>query len=245
MRMVIFGATSAIAQGVARHGAAQGDAFFLVGRDKARLDAVAADLRVRGAKSAHVATADLADLTQHAKLVAEADRALGGFDAVLVAHGSLTDQERAQHDGAYFAHETTVNYVSAAHLLERCAEFLAERKSGVLAAISSVAGDRGRKRNYAYGAAKAALTAHLSGLRNRLAKQGVAVVTIEPGFVDTPMTSGFKKGGPLWATPETVGAAIHRAMERRRDVVYVPWFWRGIMLVITSIPERVFKKLDL
>lgn len=243
--MVIFGATSAIAQGVARHGAARGDSYFLVARDAGRLEAVATDLRVRGAKAVHVASAELADTSRHRALVAEADAKLGGFDAVLVAHGSLTDQERAQSDGDYLAHETVVNYVSAAHLLERAAEVLESRRTGVLAAISSVAGDRGRKRNYAYGAAKAALTTHLSGLRNRLAKSDVAVVTIEPGFVDTPMTAGFRKGGPLWATPETVGAAIHRAMEKRRDVVYVPWFWRGIMLVITSIPERVFKRLDL
>lgn len=244
MKVAVFGATSAIAQAVAREGASRGDSFFLVARDRTRLEAVAADLRVRGAPVALGTAADLADLTRHAALVDEADRALGGFDAVLVAHGSLTDQARAQQDGAYLASEVTLNFVSVAHLLERAADRLEERRGGLLAAISSVAGDRGRQSNYAYGTTKAALTAYLSGLRNRLAPAGVAVLTIKPGFVDTPMTAGFRKG-PLWASPASVGRAIHRAMRARRDVLYVPRFWWAIMTIICAIPERLFKRLKL
>jgi short-subunit dehydrogenase len=242
--MIVFGATSAIAQAVAREGAARGDSFFLVARDFARVEAVTADLRVRGAPIALGTTADLTDHARHAALFDEADRALGGFDAVLVAHGSLTDQTRAQRDPGYLASELDLNFLSAAHLLERAADRLEERRTGVLTAISSVAGDRGRQSNYAYGAAKAALSTWLSGLRNRLAPAGVAVLTIKPGFVDTPMTARFRKG-LLWAAPGSVGRAIHAAMRDRRDVLYAPAFWWAIMALVRTVPERLFKTLKL
>jgi short-subunit dehydrogenase len=110
--------------------------------------------------------------------------------------------------------------------------------------ITSVAGDRGRQSNYVYGAAKGGLDRFLQGLRNRLHPAGVAVVTLKPGFVDTPMTAGVAKS-PLFASSRRVGRAIHRAIEARRNVVYIPWFWRPIMFLITSMPEAVFKRLRL
>lgn len=137
-----------------------------------------------------------------------------------------------------------VNFVSAASLLSHLANLMEKRRGGTIAVISSVAGDRGRQSNYVYGAAKAGLSAFASGLRNRLQKSGVSVVTIKPGFVDTPMTAHVKKG-PLFATPEAVARGIVKAIDRRKDVVYVPGFWRPIMWLIRSIPERIFKRLSL
>jgi decaprenylphospho-beta-D-erythro-pentofuranosid-2-ulose 2-reductase len=119
-----------------------------------------------------------------------------------------------------------------------------EQRNGCIAVISSVAGDRGRQSNYVYGAAKGALTVFLSGLRNRLVKAGVTVITIKPGFVDSPMTASFRKGF-LWVSPAVVGRGVYRAIVSRKDVVYLPWYWRYIMMAVVLIPERMFKRLSL
>jgi short-subunit dehydrogenase len=243
-RIVIFGATSAIAQGFARQAAAQGDALFLVGRSAEKLSAVAEDSRVRGASSVHAAIADLDDLSRHRSLLEDAERALGGLDAALVAHGALTDQAAAQRDFAIVERDVHTNFLSAASILTIVANHFEAKRAGTIAAISSVAGDRGRQSNYIYGATKAALTAFLSGLRSRLAPHGVAVVTIKPGFVDTPMTAHLAKSA-LFAKPDDVGRRIYRALERRQDVVYVPFFWAFVMLIVRAVPERLFKRLKL
>ena len=243
-RIVVFGATSAIAQACARIWAGRGDALFLVGRNAERLKAVAGDLKVRGAPKVEFLAHDLADLEAHERLVGRADEALGGIDVALVAHGVLGDQMLLREDISLAVESIQVNFVSAASLLSHLANLMEKRKGGTIAVISSVAGDRGRQSNYVYGAAKAGLTAFASGLRNRLQKSGVSVVTIKPGFVDTPMTAHVKKG-PLFARPDTVARAIVRAIDRRKDVVYVPGFWRPIMWLIRSIPERIFKRLSL
>ena len=137
-----------------------------------------------------------------------------------------------------------VNALSAMAVAEAAATCLAQQGHGTLAVISSVAGDRGRASNYVYGAAKGALTRYLQGLRNRLAAAGVHVLTIKPGFVDTPMTAHLPKGA-LWATPERVADDIVRAIERRREVLYTPWFWRWVMAVLCAIPEGLFKRTRL
>jgi decaprenylphospho-beta-D-erythro-pentofuranosid-2-ulose 2-reductase len=237
-RVAIFGATSAIAQAVARRLAERGDAFILIARDGQRLDAVAADLEVRGASGVHSLVADLTDASRHAELVAQCWAAHGGIDVALIAHGYLGSQRMAESSPAELAAILDANFVSAASLAMRLAESFAQQRSGTLAAIASVAGDRGRQSNYAYGAAKGGLAIFLDGLRHRLAPQGVKVVTIKPGFVDTPMTRDFPKG-PLWATPEAVAGGIVRAIDRGASVAYVPGFWRAIMLVIRSLPEWI------
>lgn len=242
--MVVAGATSAIAVEVMREAVRNGDALFLLGRDAQKLAAVRQDLTVRGGAVVEAAVADLDDLTRHEALLEEAERVLGGLDVVLVAHGVLTDQATAQRDVQVFDRAVRTNFVSAASLAEAAARRFEPRGAGTIAVISSVAGDRGRQSNYAYGATKAALSAYLGGLRNRLARSNVAVVDIRPGMVDTPMTAHLPKG-PLVAKADAVGVAIYRAIEKRRDIAYVPWFWGGIMFVIRSIPERVFKKLKL
>lgn len=247
-RIVIIGATSAIAHAAARLWAEQGAALFLVGRNSERLEANAADLRVRGAASVAVhgmeATADAA----HAPMLAAALAALGGIDIALIAHGTLPDQRACEADLGMLRAEIETNGLSVCLLAQMFGNHFAEQGSGTLAVIGSVAGDRGRQSNYVYGAAKGLVARFLEGLRNRLTTSGVPkvqVLLVKPGFVDTPMTAEFDKKGLLWAQPEAIAAGILKAIERRRDVVYLPWFWRWIMLTIRHIPERLFKRLSL
>ncbi|MFO1533249.1 MAG: SDR family oxidoreductase [Thermoplasmatota archaeon] len=241
MKILVFGATSAIAEGCCRIWAERGESLFLVGRDARRLDAIAADLRLRGA-AAETYVADAREWMHHVAAVDAAFARLGGVDAALVAHGVLPDQEEAQRDAAYALQTFDVNFGSLLALTTELANRFEGQRAGVLCAISSVAGDRGRPSNYVYGAAKAATTALLSGLRARLHRSGVAVVTVKPGFVDTPMTARFRKGF-LFVSPQRVARAIVRAMDARRDVVYVPWFWRPVLRVLREIPEPIFKRL--
>lgn len=244
MKLMIIGATSAIAHEAARQFAADGAEFFLVGRDPDKLAAVQRDLDVRGAGRVVLHTLDLNDLAQHEALIAAAYGAMGALDAVLIAHGTLPDQARAQADVEATLQEFTTNALTYISLLTLLAGRFEQQRRGCIAVIASVAGDRGRGSNYVYGAAKGAVSLFASGLRARLSKAGVAVVTIKPGFVDTPMTAHLKKN-PLYASPATVGRRIYVAMLKGEDVVYAPWFWRYIMWIIRLIPERVFKRLSL
>lgn len=245
-RIVIFGATSAIAGACARRWNALGANLFLVGRDTSRLETLAEDLRVRGGGSkVAVASADLADTSGHDALFDAAEAALGGIDVVLMAHGTLPDQATCEASLDSTMEAIQVNALSYVSLLTLAANRLEAKGDGVICAISSVAGDRGRKSNYVYGAAKGMVSLFLGGLRNRLADKGVAVITIKPGFVDTPMTASFDKGGLLWASADTVAKGIVSAVKRRADVVYLPGFWWLIMFIIRHIPERIFKRLSL
>lgn len=242
-RILIVGATSAIAEQAARIYATRGDALFLTGRNASRLQAIAADLKLRGAATVESAVLDIDDLAGHAQVLARAWKG-GAPDVVLVAPGTLPDQAACEASVELTIKEFTTNGLAVIAFLTLLAQRLQPAGRGVIAVISSVAGDRGRQSNYIYGSAKAALSAYLSGLRQRLAKSGIAVVTIKPGFVDTPMTRDFKKGA-LWASPAAVARGIVRAADRRRGVVYLPWFWWGIMLIIKHIPESIFKRITL
>jgi short-subunit dehydrogenase len=244
MNVMIVGATSAIAHETAKHFAAQGASLYLVGRNADKLSTVAADLKVHGAKAVETAIVDLADLKRHPALIAAAIQALGGLDAALIAHGTLGDQDQAEADVEVMLREFTTNGLSYLSLLTILANHFEAQKRGTIAVISSVAGERGRGSNYVYGAAKGAVSLFTQGVRNRLSKAGVNVVTIKPGFVDTPMTATLKKN-PLYANPRSVGKRIHAAMIKGEDVVYVPFFWAVIMMIIRNIPERIFKKLGL
>ncbi|MBS0583226.1 MAG: SDR family oxidoreductase [Proteobacteria bacterium] len=244
-KVLIIGATSAIAEATARIFATRGDALFLVARNADRLQAIKADLDVRGAVRTATATLDVADFAAHRAIIDHAERELGGLDTVLIAHGTLSDQGECEKSAAALRREFDINALSTMALLTSLANLFEARKAGTLAVISSVAGDRGRQSNYVYGAAKAAVSAFLSGLRQRLAKANVDVLTIEPGFVDTPMTAGIANKGALWAKPDAVAAGIVHAIDKRRSIVYLPWFWSLIMLVIRHIPEPIFKKLKL
>ena len=243
-KVLIMGATSAIAEAAARLFAARGDALFLIARNRTHLDAIRADLLLRGAKAVDVAELDVNALDGHAVVLEQAWSALGAVDVTLIAHGTLPDQAACQASPETAVREFTTNATSTIALATAIATRLEAQARGTLAVISSVAGDRGRASNYLYGAAKAAVTAFLGGLRQRLASKGVDVLTIKPGFVDTPMTAAFRKGA-LWASPQQVATGIVRAIDRRRSVVYLPGFWRWVMLVIRHIPEPLFKRIRL
>jgi short-subunit dehydrogenase len=244
MKILIIGATSAIAHETAKCFAKDGAELFLVARSPEKLEAVQNDLRVRGAKRAESYVLDLSQLDRHEAMIQSAIETLGELDMVLIAHGTL-DKSRVTRENVEKAlEEFTINCTSVISLLILLANHFEPRKRGCIAVISSVAGDRGRKANYLYGAAKGAVTVFLSGLRGRLAKSGVSVITIKPGFVDTPMTASMRKG-LLFASPRKVGEGIYHAMLKRKEVVYLPWFWRPIMLVVKSIPEPIFKKLSI
>ena len=243
-RALIVGATSAIAEATARRLAERGDALYLVARNRERLAGIAADLAVRGSPRVGSESLDANDLAAHQGMLMRAEQFLGGLDIVLIAYGTLSDQQACEASAELTVHELQTNAVSIVALITPVAERLAAQGSGTIAVISSVAGDRGRRRNYVYGSAKALLTAFLSGLRQRLWRRGVAVLTVKPGFVDTPMTAAMPKG-LLWAQPDRIAAGIVRAIDRRTPVVYLPGFWRPIMLIIRWIPERIFRTLDL
>ncbi|HVB74651.1 MAG TPA: SDR family oxidoreductase [Ktedonobacteraceae bacterium] len=243
MKILIIGATSAIAHETAKCFARDGAELFLVGRSSEKLAAVRDDLNVRGAKRAETRALDLSELDQHQEMIQSAIETLDGLDMVLIAHGTLGDQRLSQENVTKTLEEFTTNCTSVISLLTLLANYFEPRKRGCIAVISSVAGDRGRQSNYVYGAAKGAVTVFLQGLRSRLAKSGVAVVTIKPGFVDTPMTASVRKG-LLFASPRKVGEGIYHAMLKGKEVVYLPWFWRPIMLIVKSVPEPVFKKLS-
>ncbi len=243
-KVLIFGATSAIAQACAKYFAHEGCHLFLVGRDADKLKMVADDLRVQGAEKVDFAVQDLNDFNKHASLIKQAEQDMQGIDAVLIAHGTLDDQQVCQVDYAAAEQALRTNFLSVVSLLTPLANYFEQQRYGCIAVISSVAGDRGRQSNYIYGSAKGGLAIFLQGLRNRLAASNVCVLTVKPGFVDTPMTRDFKKG-VLWATPEQVGRGIYQAMQKRKNEVYLPSFWWLIMKVIKFIPEPIFKKLKL
>jgi hypothetical protein len=243
-RVLIIGATSAIAEAAARQWATQGAVLFLVGRKTERLQAIAADLQVRGAKLAVTHVMEATDLAAHEPMLVAAEEALGGIDIALIAHGTLPDQKACEASVELTLQEINTNGLSVIALATRVANRMEAQGSGSIAVISSVAGDRGRQSNYVYGAAKGLVTRFLQGLRNRLAKKGVQVLTIKPGFVDTPMTAAFKKGA-LWAQPDDIARGILAAIENGKNEVYLPGFWWLIMAIIRHIPEPIFKKLSL
>jgi len=243
-RILVTGAASAIAHEAAKHFAADGDSFFLVGRDPDKLAAVADDLRARGAKQVATAVVDLLDLARCSRLIDEAAQELGHLDMLLVAQGTLPDQAQCESNPVLALREFSLNAMGPITLLLRAAAQFESQRSGCLAVITSVAGVRGRRTNYVYGAAKAAVSTFLEGLRGRLREAGVSVVDIRPGFVDTPMTAHLPRK-TLFVRPEAVGERIYRAMVAGDDVVYVPWFWRWIALVIQLIPRSIFVKLSI
>ena len=239
-RVLIVGATSAIAAEVATTFAERGATLVITGRNTERLAAVESELRALGAQVDAIGL-DIVDLAAHASVVDRAFAA-GDLDVALIAHGVLPDQARCQESVAETVRALEVNFTATVALLTLLANRFEAQRRGTIAVISSVAGDRGRMSNYVYGASKGGLTVFLQGLRNRLAHAGVAVVTLKPGFVDTPMTAAARKS-VLFASPERAGRAIHRAIERRRSVAYIPWFWRPIMSVVRGLPEFIFKRL--
>ena len=242
--ILILGATSAIAKHTTRLFAADEHSLYLVARNEEKLKSMKQDMLVRGASSVDYESLDLSDETSHSNLINRATETMGSVDTVLVAYGTLGDQKKCEESYENTLKELQVNCLSVISLLTQLANQLEQQGSGSIAVISSPSGDRGRQSNYIYGTAKGALSIFLQGLRNRLAKSKVHVLTIKPGFVDTPMTKDFKKG-LLWVGPEVISKGIYNAIKKKREVAYLPFFWRYIMIIIKSIPEKLFKYLSL
>jgi len=243
--ILIIGATSGIAEAVARRYAEQGARLFLVARNSNKLRGVCTDLVARGAKDAQSFVMNANDSDRIPQMLDSAWTAFGTIDVALVAHGTLPDQNRTETDIPYAIAEFRTNAESVIACLAGLAGRFEPQGRGVIAVIGSVAGDRGRASNYLYGAAKAAIDTYASGLRARLFKRGVHVLTIKPGFVATSMTADLNLPERLTATPESVARDIQRAISKRNDVLYTPRFWNWIMLIIRWIPSVIFKRMKL
>jgi short-subunit dehydrogenase len=242
--VIVVGATSGIAQAVCRLLARRGCRLFLAARGADKLASVEADLKVRGADVVGAALADLADTASHAELIALAWQQLGSVDAAIIAHGILGDQKEGERNWAEAAAILNVNFISVASLVMHLANSFEKQGFGQIVAIGSVAGDRGRKTNYLYGAAKGAVETLLEGVRHRLAPQGIEVLLVKPGFVDTPMTAHLPRS-PLFASPDNVARGIVNGMDKGKSTIYVPFFWKPIMLIIRLLPEPVFNRLSI
>jgi short-subunit dehydrogenase len=243
MRIVILGATSAIAQAYARRRAAQGCDFVLAGRREDRLAAIAADLKACGAASADIFAADLAAMDRIEEGVRSMRTRFGAPDEIVLAYGVLANQSSAEGDIAEARAVIDTNFTSAALWILAWLKHKRTATPLTVVGIGSVAGDRGRASNFIYGSAKAAFDRFLEGLALKCDGTPVRIIRVKPGFVDTPMTAGMKKGGPLWATPDRVAADIARAVSKGRRVVYTPWFWWVIMMIIRHLPWFVFRRL--
>lgn len=239
----IIGASSAMARALARASAKRSATLVLCGRDTEDLERDAADLRLRGAMSVEVMAYDTRTPGAETAIAERAESVEGPFNVAIFA-GSMPPQEMVEANPDLLAGVVQDNFTAAGTLLLRLAPMMESRGGGAIVGVASVAGDRGRLGNYAYGAAKAGFATLLSGLRNRLGRSNVHVVTVKPGFVDTAMTWGLD-GMFLVAPPEKVADDILTAVRRKRNVIYTPWFWAGIMGIIRAVPEPIFKKLKI
>ena len=237
-RTLIIGATSAIAQRVCALCAERGEKLYLLGRDEAKLTRLVSSL---GSSVVGHAACDFADTGNNAARYEEAKRALGGIDSVFIAHGDIGDQLESERSFAHAEQIFTTNLLSVVSFVIPIANDLEANRQGSLVVISSVAGDRGRPRNYTYGAAKGALSLYLQGVRSRLFDRGVRVCTIRLGPVETPMTAGHRKN-VLFAKADAVARAIVAAREVGPEDLYVPWYWQPIMATVRSLPERLFQR---
>jgi short-subunit dehydrogenase len=243
-RALVLGARSAIAEAIAQRLAQDGWDLVLAARASDSLEPVAADLRLRTDRSIHLLDFDALDMDGHESLAQRVRTEAGEFHLVICVFGHMGDADEERQKTAQMLQTLTTNFTAAAVCLAHIANDFEARGEGGIIGISSVAGDRGRQSNYPYGAAKAGVSVFLQGLRNRLAAKGIHVLTVKPGFVDTPMTQG-KEGMFLVASPKRVASDILRAWHKKRDVIYTPWFWRWLLLVIRLVPERIFKRLKL
>ena len=243
-RVLVLGAASTIAEATCRLYAAEGARLFLVARDASRLEALAADMRVRGAADVHVEAADLSAVDP-AQALARWVEILGGVDVVLLAYGVLGDQRKSEQDMGAAARMIDTNFRSAALWSLAAANQLERQRGGSLVVIGSVAGDRGRQSNYLYGSTKAGLEVLVQGIAHRLRPFGARAVIVKPGFVDNAMKAHIPDKGPLWSSPEKVAALIRKAATAGKPVTYAPGYWRLIMTVIKSVPYVIFHRTKL
>lgn len=242
---VVVGASSAIGRSISRIFADHGNDLILAGRDIEDLQRTAADVRVRSGRRVEVIAFDAMEFEKHEDFWHECQsRAAGGVDGLVVLHGSLPVQAEAQSDFKTARAAIDLNFTSVVSLLTHAANDFQAKTRGSICVFSSVAGDRGRQSNYVYGSAKAGLTAFLQGLRNRLHHSGVKVITVKPGFVDTAMTWGLVTS-KLNAQPEVVAKDVFNAVRHGKPVLYTPWFWRYIMMIVKHIPECCFMRMKM
>ncbi len=243
---VIVGATSEIARAIVRELAKDGGRLVVAARDEEELQLLAQDVELRTAAKVTPIRLDVTDFDRHEEFVNACIAALGSVEGVVLCQGSMVDQEQAATNWSLAREMIEVNYAAGVSLGNLFSAKLAAQGRGYVCGVSSVAGDRGRQSNFLYGSTKAGFSTYLDGLRNRLFRSGVAVITVKPGFVDTSMTWGLlNPRSPLMATPERVARDIGRAIRRRKNTVYTPWFWALVMLVIRLVPEPIFKRLSL
>ena len=240
--VLILGASSPIARATAVEFAKKGYSVFLAGRDLEDLERIGNDIKIRFEVPVKWGIFNAVAYETHASFIQNVSKVMDGLEGIYVGFGMLGDQAKAVVDFTEAHHIIQANYVGAVSALTHAANLLAKSQKGFIIGISSVAGERGRQSNYVYGSAKAGLTTFLQGLRNRMFPLGVHVLTVKPGFVDTSMTYG-KEGVMFSAPPERIGKAILRAVEKKRNVVYLPGFWRVIMGIVRAIPETLFKRL--
>lgn len=240
--ILIIGAKSDIAKAVARKYAKEGYQLYLMARDSASLAEFSSDLRIRFEVKVECLDLDILDYNSHRTCYDSLTKKPFG---VITAVGYLGEQEKAEKDFEESVQIINTNFTGLVSFLNVVANDFEKRKSGFICGISSVAGDRGRKGNFIYGSAKAALTTYLSGLRNRLYESGVHVMTVKPGFVATKMTEGLELPKKLTATPQQIANDIYKAQQKRKNVVYSIWLWRWIMLIVRNIPEWQFKKMNI
>ncbi len=240
--ILILGAKSDIAKAIAIEYATHGHDLYLAARNVEALADFATDLQIKTQKKVVLKEFDILDLDKQQNFYASLEEKPEG---VISAVGYLGDQLKAQKSQGECGLILATNYTAVVNLLNIIANDFERRGSGFITGISSVAGDRGRKSNYLYGSAKAALTAYLSGLRNRLFDSGVQVLTVKPGFVRTKMTEGMDLPGKLTAQPEEVAKDVYAAQQKGKDILYTKWVWRYVMAIITSIPEWMFKKMSI
>ena len=243
--VIVVGATSDIARATAMELACQYN-LILAGRDMTELDAIAQDIVIRYECDVSTLMFEALNSNEHATFISKCFEKTEKISGAVICHGFLPVQIQAERDWDLARKTLDINFTSCVSVLEPLMQRLEDQQDGFLAIISSVAGDRGRQSNYLYGAAKGGLTVYLQGLRNRGQHSGVHVMTVKPGFVATAMTVGIvDKKSPLVATPKQVARDIVRGIKKRKDVIYSRWFWRYIMLIIRSVPERIFKRLRL
>lgn len=243
-KILIIGACSAIAQETAKLFVKDGNSLFLADINEAGLEIVKKDLLVLNQTEIHTLFFDVTDFSKHNELIEKAISSLNGLDLVFIAHGTLPNQEAVQKDVNLALKEFTINATSIISLCTILANYFEEKKDGCIAVISSVAGDRGRQSNYLYGSAKGAVSLFLQGMRNRLSKSNVHILTIKPGLVDSPMTAHLPKNF-LYSKPAVIANGIYSAIENKKDIVYLPKFWWLILTILKLIPESIFKKLSL
>lgn len=242
-KILILGATSPIARALALKVACDGAILYLASRDANEARRVADDIGVRAGVAALSGTFDASDFASHDEFIRHAANELGGLDGVVVCFGTLGDEDAAQADPDAAIATLHQNFTGAVSLITLAARHLEQQRSGFIIVIGSVAGERGRARNYVYGSAKGALALFAQGLRGRLAKSNVHVMTVKLGTVDTRMTWG-RDGALLTIPPAKAADLIYAAYRKRTEVVYVPWFWRFIMGAIRLIPESRFKRVS-